>query len=93
MASTVDQDKLKELARDIKQRLKISNLKEQHEDELHALKIEHMRSIKDARLEAENKVLKSVLSSLHAPYAPPPSPSAIGAALHSQLQKQNPLQN
>lgn len=74
-----DETKLKDLTRDIRHRLKMDDLRNQHEGELLAKDRQHRQELKQAVLKAENDALRSVLTGFHAPAAPTSPPTSASA--------------
>jgi integrase len=59
----MDFDKLRDVMRETKYRIKVGNLEAQHEDELLAERRRHSSELKETRLVVENETLKRVLAS------------------------------
>lgn len=83
-----DFDKLRELMRETKHRLKLNEREEQHQDELLAQRRQHKQELEHAKLIAENEVMRRVLGGSHASStstpitaiaSPPASPSKPSA--------------
>lgn len=76
-SQSIDPDKLRELIRETKHRLKISNLEEQHQDELTEQRLKHLNELKIANLEVEIKTLNRALVRASASTTPFTAPSII----------------
>jgi hypothetical protein len=61
-----DKSKLMDLLREKKQKMRLDEQAEQHEDELIEIRLRHNKELKHAKVEAENEAFKRLLASSHA---------------------------
>ncbi|MEK6663088.1 MAG: DUF6538 domain-containing protein [Pseudomonadota bacterium] len=80
-----DEEKLRAIVRQAKQKLQLDELREQNQEELHEQRKQHLQELKQVKLEVENEVLKRVLAGAGTSpaTAPPPTPQDSPATLRT----------
>lgn len=62
-----DNEKLLELVKSKREALKLDDLRDQHQEELHQQRTKHLRELKQAKLEGENEAMRRVLAGFSSP--------------------------